>query len=139
MLGNKHRFLHNQIVFFFFGNIADNRVGVVLQRGKFFVAAQVVFFGKAGGGDAVLLACFQQFGFGLLARFAAEFAARELLFELDALPLQGVEFLLLRAEFFLQGGFNALRGLGFGVNAPGVYLAKLSPPPGMGGQGNQAA
>ena len=86
-----------------------------------------------------MLACFQQFGFGLFTRRVAQFAARELLFKLNALLLQCVEFLLLRAKFLLQSGFNALRGLGFGVNALGVYIAKLLHALGMGGQRNKAA
>ena len=106
-----------------FDDVEDDFVGLALQGGEFFVAAQVVLFGQLGRCGAVLAAGFHQLAFQLAGFGFAQLARCQPFLQAHAFFLQGGELFLLRAELALQAGFDFFGGLRFAVEPGGVDVA----------------
>ncbi|SCW16911.1 hypothetical protein ESCNG_30111 [Neisseria gonorrhoeae] len=115
--------LQNDIVTFLFGDFDDDAVGVLLEGGKLFVAAEVVVFFKLRLFFAERFDQPAPFFFGLRLFCVLKFAAGELPFQIQAFALQFLQFVLTGGKFAVQCFLNLARLLGFEVDALGVDKA----------------
>ena len=117
--------MDNQVIAAALSQLGNHAVGILLQGGKFFVAAQVVFFGKLCGLAAQIPIQGNQMLLDAAAFGGAQAALVEPGFQGNALIAQPLQGLLARTEFVLQSGLDALCLNGLLIHALGIDKSQL--------------